>query len=161
MIQPPVREVPQRWQLIVLVAACWFLIDQGTKWWIIEHLMRPPRIIELTSFFNVVLTWNTGFGLLSQLNLSPWVFSGLSLLVMFALFALLGGARTKTAATGFGLILGGAAANVTDRFRRGAVPDFLDFHVGVWHWPAFNFADAGIFCAVLLLLAASKEQKPE
>ena len=54
-----------------------------------------------------------------------------------------------------GLIAGGAAGNVLDRIRQGAVTDFLDFHVGGWHWPAFNMADTMITIGVVLLIAGS------
>jgi signal peptidase II len=43
-----------------------------------------------------------------------------------------------------GLITGGALGNLADRLHLGAVTDFLDFHYGALHWPAFNVADAGL-----------------
>ena len=39
------------------MAALVVVLDQLTKWWILEKIMVPPRIIEVTSFFNLVLTW--------------------------------------------------------------------------------------------------------
>ena len=51
-----------------------------------------------------------------------------------------------------GLIIGGAIGNVVDRIIIGAVVDFLDFHVGGFHWPAFNIADMGITCGAALLI---------
>jgi signal peptidase II len=53
---------------------------------------------------------------------------------------------------GIGLVVGGAIGNVIDRIRFGAVVDFLDFHLGGWHWPAFNIADSAITVGVLFLL---------
>ena len=50
------------------------------------------------------------------------------------------------------LILGGAVGNFIDRLRFGAVVDFLDFHVGAWHWPVFNVADVFITVGVLLYI---------
>jgi signal peptidase II len=55
-------------------------------------------------------------------------------------------------ATGLGLVIGGAIGNVIDRFRYGAVVDFLDFHLAGYHWPAFNVADAGICIGAGLIL---------
>ncbi|MCH7539648.1 MAG: signal peptidase II [Proteobacteria bacterium] len=46
----------------------------------------------------------------------------------------------------------GSIGNVIDRFRFGAVADFLDFHWGGYHWPAFNLADAAISIGVVILL---------
>ena len=50
------------------------------------------------------------------------------------------------------LIIGGAVGNVIDRIRFGAVVDFLDFHIGSWHWPAFNIADSAICVGVAVML---------
>jgi signal peptidase II len=47
-----------------------------------------------------------------------------------------------------GLLLGGAAGNLIDRAREGAVTDFIDLPL----WPAFNVADVAITFGVLLLL---------
>jgi len=52
-------------------------------------------------------------------------------------------------------VIGGAAGNVIDRLRFGAVTDFLDFHLGHYHWPAFNIADSSIFIGVVLLCISS------
>ncbi len=54
---------------------------------------------------------------------------------------------------GLGLVIGGAAGNVVDRIRFGAVVDFLDFHLAGYHWPAFNVADAAICVGAALMLA--------
>ncbi|WP_066342314.1 signal peptidase II [Azohydromonas lata] len=53
---------------------------------------------------------------------------------------------------GFGLILGGALANMIDRILRGAVVDWIDVHWGPHHWPAFNVADIGITIGAALLV---------
>jgi signal peptidase II len=47
-------------------------------------------------------------------------------------------------AAGCALILGGALGNLIDRVFRRAVADWLDFHWGAAHWPAFNLADVWI-----------------
>ena len=50
------------------------------------------------------------------------------------------------------LILGGALGNLWDRVAVGEVVDFLDFHLGAWHWPAFNVADSAITIGAILLI---------
>ena len=60
-----------------------------------------------------------------------------------------------------GLVIGGAIGNVIDRIRFGAVVDFLDFHAGGWHWPAFNVADSAITLGVILLILDSLKTKSE
>ena len=61
-------------------------------------------------------------------------------------------AETRLLAATIGLVIGGALGNVVDRFRFGAVADFLDFHWAGYHWPAFNLADAAISVGVVILL---------
>jgi signal peptidase II len=53
---------------------------------------------------------------------------------------------------GLALILGGALGNLIDRLRFTHVVDFLDFHAGGWHWPAFNVADSAITVGAALLI---------
>jgi signal peptidase II len=55
-------------------------------------------------------------------------------------------------ALALGAIIGGALGNIIDRARTGAVTDFLDFHIGMYHWPAFNVADSAIFIGVVILV---------
>ena len=52
----------------------------------------------------------------------------------------------------YGLLAGGIAGNLLDRLRLDFVTDYLDFHVGGWHWPAFNVADAAITLGVMLFM---------
>lgn len=136
------------------VAATWYIIDQATKWWILNHLMNPPAAIGLTPFFNIVLGWNTGvsFGLFGGLGVPAWIFVAFAIAMSAALLVWLGRANVPFVRVAIGLIVGGALGNATDRLRRGAVPDFLDFHLGNWHWPAFNMADVGVVCGTSLLM---------
>lgn len=90
------------------------------------------------------------FGLLT--GLPWWGLPVLGLAVVTLLFTWLWRARTKLNGAAIGLIIGGALGNVADRIRWGAVTDFLDFHVGEYHWPAFNIADVGIVGGVTFLL---------
>jgi signal peptidase II len=48
--------------------------------------------------------------------------------------------------------MGGAIGNVIDRLIHGYVVDMVDFHIGNWHFPAFNLADSAITLGVVLLL---------
>src|SRR3546814_4058838 len=69
------------------LAALVILLDQLTKWWILE-LMDPPRQIELTPFFNLVLAWNRGvsFSLFhSGAAYAPYVLSAVALAVVVGL----------------------------------------------------------------------------
>ena len=61
------------------------------------------------------------------------------------------------------MILGGALGNVYDRIFYRAVPDFIDFHIGNFHWFIFNVADIfisiGIILLIILELTANNRQK--
>src|SRR3546814_9558171 len=61
-------------------------------------------------------------------------------------------------ALAYSLILGGALGNAFDRLLRGHVVDYLDFHLGGWHWPAFNVADIAIVCGAALMVFSSLRQ---
>jgi signal peptidase II len=69
-------------------------------------------------------------------------------------------AATPASARALALAIGGALGNVVDRMRHGAVTDFLDLHVGRWHWPAFNAADVGIVFGIAVLLLGNRARTP-
>lgn len=137
-----------------VVAALILVLDQVTKWWIVGQVMDPPRVIEVTPFFNLVMVWNRGitFGLFGDAEWGRWAFAALALAIVVVLITWLARADRRWVAAALGLIIGGAIGNVIDRIRWGAVADFLDFHVAGWHWPAFNVADSAIVVGVGLLL---------
>ncbi|MEM7171502.1 MAG: signal peptidase II [Pseudomonadota bacterium] len=138
--------------VIALVA---LVLDQATKWYVMYHVMVPPREIIVTGFFNLVLTFNKGisFGLFSgNADWQPYILSAIAAVISVVLLFWLKSQPTKINGIAVGLIVGGAIGNVIDRLRIGAVVDFLDFHLASYHWPAFNIADAAIFCGVALIL---------
>ena len=132
-----------------------FLFDQATKWWILNHVMEPPRVIPVTGFFNLVLGFNTGvsFGLFGEAP--AWLLMAFILPMVAGLLVWMTRTDSRLTAIALGLVVGGAFGNLLDRLRHGAVTDFLDFYVGAYHWPAFNFADVAIVSGVALLLIES------
>lgn len=137
------------------VAAIVIALDQAMKLWIVHDVMSPPRWIEVTSFFNIVMVWNKGasFGLFS--TQSPWTQVALgSLAVVISIFLgiWMRKAKSKWLATALGMVIGGALGNAIDRAVYGAVADFLDFHAYGYHWPSFNVADIAISVGVVMLL---------
>ncbi|MDJ0948035.1 MAG: signal peptidase II [Alphaproteobacteria bacterium] len=137
------------------IAAVLLVIDQLSKWVIVSQVMQPPRVIEVTGFFNIVMAWNTGvsFGMFaSDSPYGRWALVALALAISAGMAVWLLRAETRLQAAALGLVIGGALGNVIDRLRFGAVADFLDFHAGGYHWPAFNAADSAIAVGVALLL---------
>jgi len=140
---------------VLLLALLVLLLDQASKWVILHWVMDPPRVIEVTSFFNLVLVYNRGvsFGLLaSDLWWKPFALAALALAIVGLLLWWVRSQPGRLPRYGSGLIVGGAIGNMIDRFLHPGVVDFLDFHLADWHWPAFNVADAAIVCGVGLLL---------
>ncbi len=138
----------------IALALLVLILDQLTKAWVLD-IMQPPQTIVVTSFFNLVLTWNRGvsFGLLyHQHDYMPYVLSAVAFIICAWLGRWLLRVENLMVALALGLVLGGAIGNVVDRLRFGAVVDFLDFHVANWHWPSFNLADTCIVVGVGLLL---------
>lgn len=110
---------------------------------------------HVTDWFNIVFTWNPGtsFSMFRGVGLSaPMVM----VLLTGAIIAWMGWylfARARTwERVPIAIIVGGALGNLIDRVRFGAVVDFLDFHIGGWHWPAFNVGDICICTGVGLYL---------
>ncbi|OEJ67560.1 signal peptidase II [Magnetovibrio blakemorei] len=134
----------QGWGLAVLI----LIADQVSKWWVLGLFSDAgTSYFELTPFFNLVLAWNEGisFGMFGDAGVyGPRILIGLTLLIALGLSVWMMRVETRWSAASLGLIIGGAIGNVIDRFRFGAVTDFLDVHVLGYHWPAFNVADSAI-----------------
>ena len=133
------------------------VLDLLSKNWVLDLIFFPPRQIVLTSFLNLTPVWNSGisFGLFQNQQLvGTRVIPFLAVLVVLWLFFTLYELSTLQRFAA-GLISGGAMGNVIDRFRFGRVVDFVDVHIGIYHWPAFNLADSAIFLGVVFWIHAA------
>jgi signal peptidase II len=142
-------------RLGLIIAVVIAVADQATKWLIVARVMNPPRIIEVLPFLDLVMVWNRGvsFGVFNNgSEAMKWMLTGFALAIAAGLVFWLWRAKDRLTAIAVGLIIGGAVGNVIDRVRFGAVADFLDVHVGDYHWPAFNLADSAITVGVGLIL---------
>ncbi len=142
-------------RLGLAVALLILIADQVSKYFLLDLMQQNPQGIVITPFFNLVLVWNTGvsFGLFQEDSTTrSWTLIGLAVAMLVWLLVWLWRAQGRLVAAALGLIIGGAIGNIIDRYRFGAVFDFLDFHVFGWHWPAFNVADSAIVVGVCLLL---------
>ena len=143
----------QRWALVFIAVVA--VLDQISKQVMIGLVFEPPRVIEVTSFFNLVPVRNTGisFGLFGgDTELARWVLVAVAVAIMIALLIWLYRAGSTYITVALVLVIGGAASNVIDRAISGGVIDFLDFHAFDVHWPAFNFADSLIVLGTAMLL---------
>lgn len=145
-----------KYRLLLAVAMLAVILDQVGKYLIIAHVDMYETITVIPGFFNIVHVRNPGaaFGLFA--NQAPMIrnivlisASVVAMVVILYLFH-------QTPATypllsaGFAMILGGAAGNLIDRIRWGRVVDFLDLHLGSFHWPAFNIADSSISVGIVI-----------
>jgi signal peptidase II len=150
----------------LVIALVVIVLDQVSKTWIVGFFSdrggEPVSVI--TPFFNFVLTGNRGmsFGLFNNnATMNTAVFTVLATVIVIALLVWLRRATSPMIRLAIGMIIGGAIGNVIDRLMRGAVVDFLDFHLGNWHWYAFNIADAAICLGVIALLLDGLLARPK
>ena len=130
-----------------------FSIDRYSKIKIVEDF--GGRVFFINEFLNFDLVWNTGIGF-GLLSFNSSLYYNLISLLIFAvvLFLIFIGLKSdKFDKTIFSVIIGGALGNFYDRITFKAVPDFIDFHYGNFHWFTFNAADIfitiGIICFIM------------
>ena len=141
--------------LNLLIILSIFILDRLTKFYVI-YLDKINSSSEIFSskFLNIYLIWNKGiaFGLFSfnENNL----YNLLTLFILIIIFVILYMVSKSNGFKKYSLlmILGGALGNVFDRIIYKAVPDFIDFHIGNFHWFIFNFADIFITIGVIFLI---------
>ncbi len=140
------------------VAIIAIVADQLSKYYILHEVLGSWAVINISPVFNLVRAWNTGvsFSMFNNYgSLGAWLLSGMALLIVSFLLFWLKSEKNRLAQAALGLIIGGALGNVIDRIRLGAVFDFLDFHIGESHWPAFNAADSFICIGAGILILQS------
>jgi signal peptidase II len=140
------------------IIAALVLADQASKLWILEHFALYESRPVLPGFFNLTHIYNAGaaFGILSDLPLLQrqlfFISTNLIALTILLVMQHRLGRQNFWYTLSFACIAGGALGNLMDRIRWGKVLDFLDFHLGSYHWPAFNVADMSIVTGVFLFL---------
>ncbi|MDR2710233.1 MAG: signal peptidase II [Burkholderiales bacterium] len=147
-----------RWLLVsVLVIA----LDQLSKWWVVGTFYHG-EVRPVTSFFSLILTFNTGAAFSFLAGAGGWQRSFFAIVsvvacLVFAWLLLRSGSRWFS--LGLALIIGGALGNLWDRIALGKVTDFLLFHYQQWSYPAFNIADSAITVGAALLIVDGLRQR--
>lgn len=171
MITPRAVDAQRVWRnrgLGVLLALAVFAIDQGIKIWVSESLnLYNVRVVEVLPFF--AFRWTENYGISLGLLTAGSVEMRFLLIAMtgaIALFVLVWMLRERILADilPLGLVLGGAAGNIVDRYNHGFVIDYADLHFGEFRpFLIFNLADAAITIGVLIILARSllSREKPK
>ena len=139
----------------LIVPAFIFILDRISKIYVI-NLSKNSFDIELytSKFLNITLVWNEGiaFGLFSVSN--EYLYNFLTIFIVFIAFIILIMSTRQDGAQKYSLLIvfGGALGNLYDRIFYKAVPDFIDLHVGNFHWFVFNIADIFITFGVIMLI---------
>ncbi len=147
----PVRSLP----VIVAITVVVVVLDQLTKWWALEALTQPTRIIDLVWTLRLRVIYNTGTAFSLTSDSGPIV-SVIALAVVAFLLWSGRSQRSPSVLAAYGLVVGGTLGNMVDRLVRdgndgflgGAVVDFVDLQ---W-FPVFNLADAALTVGIGLLL---------
>jgi len=132
-----------------------FLVDRASKYAtlsLFESLDEPS--IKIASFLKFNLIWNDGiaFGLLSFEESVIYNLLILTIVIITIILIFLMNKAKNIEKFGFCLIIGGSFGNIFDRFYYSSVIDFIDFHIGNFHWFIFNVADIFITIGILILI---------
>ena len=132
-----------------------FLIDRLSKIYVI-YLDKKFLGSEIFSskYLNINLIWNDGiaFGLFSFQKSNLYNFLTLIIIAIIFLIIFMTAKAEGIKKYSLLMILGGAIGNVFDRLFNRAVPDFIDFHIGNFHWFIFNIADVFITIGVIFMI---------
>ncbi|OGT30359.1 MAG: signal peptidase II [Gammaproteobacteria bacterium RIFCSPHIGHO2_12_FULL_35_23] len=142
-----------RWLWLSIIV---LIIDLYSKHYFYTHLVFGESVVILP-VFNLTLMFNKGAAF-SFLNTASgwqlWFFNAIAIIVCLFIFVWLSQIKRNRnfIALGLALVLGGALGNLFDRLWHGYVVDFIDLHIGSWHWPVFNIADSAIVIGVVILI---------
>ena len=145
-----------------IVALIYFL-DRLTKIYVIQlDKNNLGSDIFNSAYLNIVLIWNKGiaFGLLSFNE--TYLYNILSLIILIIIITLIVMSVKSHRFKRYSLLMvvGGALGNLHDRIFFNAVPDFIDFHIGNFHWFIFNLADIFISIGVILMIISELIDRP-
>ena len=149
--------------LIIILSI--FVLDRLSKLYIIylDKINNGSEIFQ-SKFLNIYLIWNEGiaFGLFSLDD--KHLYNILTLIILIVIIIILYLVATNKGFKRYSLIfiLGGAIGNFFDRIFYKAVPDFIDFHIGNFHWFIFNVSDifitVGVICMITLELIGKNDK---
>ena len=147
----------------LLLGVLVFIADQASKYAVLHSLhLQDGRTLSPLPVLDLVLVWNHGitFGLLAGFGAKILLAAVASLVIIGLIIWML---RTNSwlITLASGAIAGGAAGNVLDRLRYGAVVDFIHVHIGALAYPwVFNIGDSAIVCGVIALIIDNLLRKP-
>jgi len=159
-----VKKLNKNFNLNFLIVLFIFLIDRISKLYVIhKDKLNFNSEIYSSKFLNIHLFWNEGiaFGLFSFNE--DYLYNLLTFLIFIVIIFIIFMIRKSDPVRKYALlfVLGGALGNFFDRIIYKAVPDFIDFHVGNFHWFIFNVSDIFITIGIILMIIIEIINKPE
>ena len=133
-----------------------FSLDRISKFYVISQSEKNLSYDLFESrFLNINLVWNDGiaFGLLSFDKDHLYNLLTILIIVLIIIIFLMVLKSKGFKKYSLLMVLGGALGNLYDRIYFKAVPDFIDFHIGNFHWFIFNVSDIFISLGVLFLIS--------
>lgn len=150
-----IKNLTKNLYISLLIVFLVYALDRISKTYIIYlDKINNGSDIFLSSYLNISLIWNKGiaFGLFSFEK--SHFYNVLSTAIAFVILILITMAVKNTGFKRYSLliIIGGALGNLFDRVFFSAVPDFIDFHIGEFHWFIFNVSDIFITLGVIAMI---------
>jgi signal peptidase II len=144
--------------LVIIVLSV--IIDQLTKAWALANLTHGSFNSEPEKFFQFTLVFNDGGAMGTNFGSPMYYLISSILILLFVFYYIYANRDIKALAIPLSFIAGGAIGNITDRFIRGQVVDFIDvdffdlniFGYQLYRWWTFNMADVFISCSIVFLL---------
>ena len=149
------KNIKKSFYIILIIPFFIFILDRISKIYVI-NLSKKIFDVNLFSskFLDITLIWNEGiaFGLFSFNQ--NYLYNFLTLIIFFVIFVIFIMIIKSEGIKKYALsmIFGGALGNFYDRIIFKAVPDFVDFHIGDFHWFVFNVADIFITLGVIFMI---------
>ena len=148
---------------VAWVACIVFVLDQITKYWIVQVLdLKAVRSIEVVPpYLNLEMAWNTGINFGAFAGASKWIWIAVALVIVGAvLWWVRTDPQGRWQKVSAGLLVGGALGNVIDRLIYGAVADFLNMSCcGFTNPTSFNVADIAVFIGAFGMVVFSGDSK--
>ncbi len=139
----------------IIIILLIFIFDRTSKMYLINLQSTGTDIdFYIFPFLNFYLVWNTGigFGLASfESNIFYHVLTLIIVIINLVLIYFLLKAKGAYVYL-LSIIIGGSLGNLYDRVYYYAVPDFIDLHIGNFHWFIFNVADIFITVGIISLM---------
>ena len=150
----------------ISMVALIYCIDRLTKIYVIQlDKNNFGSDIFNSTYLNIILIWNKGiaFGLFSFDESHLYNILSLIISIIVVILVIMSLKSHGFKRYSLLMIVGGALGNLHDRIFFNAVPDFIDFHVGNFHWFIFNVSDIfitlGVISMIILEIADNRTEK--